>query len=173
MEADPSFWTDNRKAQQIQKEKYSISATLQEFKVLRGKVDDAGALLELVTEDPSDKSLMTELSTAIQDMQPKVDELETRTLLSGEHDARNCFLNINSGAGGTESQDWAEMLLRMYRRWCDKKGFKNEIVDIQSGDEAGIKSVTMLVTGEYAYGYLKAERGVHRLVRISPFDSNK
>jgi peptide chain release factor 2 len=94
-------------------------------------------------------------------------------LLGGLHDKSNAILNIHAGAGGTESCDWADMMLRMYRRWCDAHGFKNEIMDIQSGEEAGIKSVTMLVTGEYAYGYLKAERGVHRLVRISPFDSNK
>jgi peptide chain release factor 2 len=173
MEADPSFWSDNRKAQAIQKEKGSINATLGEFKVLRGKVDDANAILELVGEDPNDKSLMDELISSINDMQPKVDALETRTLLSGENDTRNCFLNINSGAGGTESQDWAEMLLRMYRRWCDKKGFKNDIVDISTGEEAGIKSATVLVSGPMAYGLLRAEVGVHRLVRISPFDSNK
>jgi peptide chain release factor 2 len=144
-----------------------------EFKKLHGKVDDAGALIELAGEDPSDKSLLTELGAAIGDMQPKVDDLETRTLLSGENDARNCFLNINSGAGGTESQDWAEMLLRMYRRWCDKKGFGNEVVDISLGEEAGIKSATVLVTGAMAYGLLRAEVGVHRLVRISPYDANK
>ncbi len=146
---------------------------MSEFKKLHGKVDDAGALIELAGEDPSDKSLLTELGAAIGDMQPKVDDLETRTLLSGENDARNCFLNINSGAGGTESQDWAEMLLRMYRRWCDKKGFGNEVVDISLGEEAGIKSATVLVTGAMAYGLLRAEVGVHRLVRISPYDANK
>jgi len=172
-EADPDFWTDNRKAQQIQKEKAQIGNTLGEYRKLRGKVEDAGALLELVEEDPSDKSMLSELSSAVQEMQPQVDELETRTLLSGENDARNCFLNINSGAGGTESQDWAEMLLRMYRRWCDKKGFANDIVDISTGEEAGIKSATVLVKGPMAYGLLRAEVGVHRLVRISPYDSNK
>jgi len=173
MEADPDFWSDNRKAQAIQKEKAGIAVTLQVFKVLRTKVDDADALLELVAEDPSDKSLLSELSFSISELQPQVDDLETRTLLSGENDSRNCFVNINSGAGGTESQDWAEMLLRMYRRWCDKKGFKNEIVDISSGEEAGIKSATVLVSGAMAYGLLRAEAGVHRLVRISPFDANK
>src|SRR5262249_20794046 len=154
---------------QIQKEKASISATISEFKGLRGKVDDADAMIELVSEDPSDKSMLAELGAAIAEMQPKVDDLETRTLLSGEHDTRNCFLNINSGAGGTESQDWAEMLLRMYRRWCDKKGFANDVVDISLGEEAGIKSATVLVKGPMAYGLLRAEVGVHRLVRISPY----
>ncbi|HEY8279400.1 MAG TPA: peptide chain release factor 2, partial [Bdellovibrionota bacterium] len=173
LEADPSFWNDNRKASQIQREKAQLGATLTEFKTLKGKVDDAEALAELAGEDPSDKSLLAELGAAVLDLQPKVDELETRTLLSGEHDSRNCFLNINSGAGGTESQDWAEMLLRMYRRWCDKKGFGNDVVDISMGEEAGIKSATVLVKGPMAYGLLRAEVGVHRLVRISPFDSNK
>lgn len=173
MEADPDFWTDNRKAQGIQKEKAQIGSTLTEYKKIKGKVDDAGALLELVEEDPSDKSMLAELGSAVTEMQPLVDELETRTLLSGENDSRNCFLNINSGAGGTESQDWAEMLLRMYRRWCDKKGFGNDIVDISLGEEAGIKSATLLVKGPMAYGLLRAEVGVHRLVRISPYDSNK
>ena len=99
--------------------------------------------------------------------------METRTLLGGENDGRNAFLNINSGAGGTESQDWAQMLLRMYLRWCDKKGFSHEIVEVSEGEEAGIKSATVLVKGQYAYGLLRAEVGVHRLVRISPFDANK
>lgn len=137
------------------------------------KVDDAGALLELAAEDPSDASLVSELTGTMGELQPKVEEMETRTLLGGENDGRNAFLNINSGAGGTESQDWAQMLLRMYLRWCDRKGFKREIVDVSEGEEAGIKSATVLVSGEFAYGLLRAEVGVHRLVRISPFDSNK
>ncbi len=173
LEADPSFWNDNRKASQIQREKAQLANTLGEFKSLRGKVEDTETLIELAAEDPADKSLLAELSGAVAEVQPKVDELETRTLLSGEHDTRNAFLNINSGAGGTESQDWAEMLLRMYRRWCDKKGFSNDVVDISMGEGAGIKSATILVKGPMAYGLLRAEVGVHRLVRISPFDSNK
>ena len=137
------------------------------------KVDDAGALLELSAEDPQDASISSELVSTMAELQPKVEEMETRTLLGGENDGRNAFLNINSGAGGTESQDWAQMLLRMYLRWCDRKGFKREIVDVSEGEEAGIKSATVLVSGEFAYGLLRAEVGVHRLVRISPFDSNK
>ncbi len=173
MEADPDFWTDNRRAQQIQKEKSQLSNTLAEFRSLRQKVDDAEALIELAGEDPSDASLLSELQSTIDHLSPKVEEMETRTLLGGENDARNAFLNINSGAGGTESQDWAQMLLRMYTRWCDKKGFPYEIVEVSAGEEAGIKSATMLVKGQFAYGLLRAEVGVHRLVRISPFDSNK
>lgn len=173
MEADPSFWNDNRKASQIQKEKAQIGATLTEYKSVLQKIEDAGALMELVAEDPSDASLLQELGSLVGEIQPKVDDMETRTLLGGENDARNCFLNINSGAGGTESQDWAQMLLRMYLRWCDKKGFKHEIVEVSEGDGAGIKSAMVLVSGTYAYGLLRAEVGVHRLVRISPFDANK
>ncbi len=127
-------------------------------------------LAELSAEDPS---LLDELSTELEKTAPFVEAVETRTLLGGENDSRNAFLNINSGAGGTESQDWAHMLLRMYRRWCDKKGFTNEVVELSAGEEAGIKSATILVKGQYAYGLLRAEVGVHRLVRISPFDSNK
>jgi peptide chain release factor 2 len=136
-------------------------------------VGDAEALVELVAEDPSDASLLQELGSTLAELQPKVDEMETRTLLGGEHDTRNAFLNINAGAGGTESQDWAQMLLRMYRRWCDKKGFVNEVVEVSEGEAAGIKSATILVKGHMAYGLLRAEVGVHRLVRISPFDANK
>lgn len=172
-EADPSFWSDNRKASSIQREKASINNVLTEFRTLLTQVDDAGALLELAEEDPSDESIVSEITATMKKLQPKVDEMETRTLLGGENDGRNAFLNINSGAGGTESQDWAQMLLRMYLRWCDRKGFKREIVDVSEGEEAGIKSATVLVSGEFAYGLLRAEVGVHRLVRISPFDSNK
>jgi peptide chain release factor 2 len=169
-EADPVFWQDNRKASAIQKEKAQISGLLSEFKSLNGQLEDALALAELSAED---SSLLAELTPAVGALTPKVEELETRTLLGGDHDTRNAFVNINSGAGGTESQDWAEMLLRMYRRWCDKKGYANEIVELSPGDGAGIKSATVLVQGLYAYGLLRAEAGVHRLVRISPFDSNK
>ena len=137
---------------------------------MQGKLDDAKALEELATEDVS---LLEELDQEIAILQPKIEELETRTLLGGENDTRNAFLNINSGAGGTESQDWAQMILRMYTRWCDKKAFSYELVDVSAGEEAGIKSATLLVKGVYAYGLLRAEVGVHRLVRISPFDSNK
>jgi peptide chain release factor 2 len=173
MEADPSFWSDNRKASQIQREKAQLSTTLTEFKSLRQKIDDSEALLELAGEDLSDASLLGELQSNLAEVAPKLDEMETRTLLGGENDGRNAFLNINSGAGGTESQDWAQMILRMYLRWCDKKGFKHDIVEVSEGEEAGIKSATVLVSGTYAYGLLRAEVGVHRLVRISPFDSNK
>ena len=114
---------------------------------------------------------MSDLKTSLDGLEALVTEAEFQKTLGGEHDAANAILTINAGAGGTESQDWAEMLLRMYLRWCDKRGFKHDITDIQAGEEAGIKSATVLVQGEYAFGYLSAEAGVHRLVRISPFDS--
>jgi peptide chain release factor 2 len=172
LEADPSFWLDNRKASLIQKEKAQINSVLLEYKSLRQKIEDSETLLEMYLESP-DASLVSEIDSGIRDTKPKLEEMETRTLLGGEHDNRNAFLNINSGAGGTESQDWAQMILRMYQRWCDKKGFHHEVVEVSPGEEAGIKSATLFITGTYAYGLLRAEVGVHRLVRISPFDSNK
>jgi peptide chain release factor 2 len=123
----------------------------------------------LIDLGETEQGIASELSNAEQ----QFNQFELENLLGAEHDKSNAIFSIHAGAGGTESCDWANMLLRMYQRYCETRGFKVDLVDIQSGDEAGIKSVTMLVTGEYAYGYLKAERGVHRLVRISPFDSNK
>jgi len=119
----------------------------------------------------SGEDVESDLKTSLDGLEALVEEAEFQKMLGGEHDAAGAILTINAGAGGTESQDWAEMLLRMYLRWCDKRGFKRDITDIQAGEEAGIKSATVLVQGEYAYGYLSAEAGVHRLVRISPFDS--
>lgn len=130
------------------------------------KISDTSVLLELGATEP-------EVAAELAGAEKQFTRFELLSLLGAEHDKSNAIVNIHAGAGGTESCDWADMLLRMYRRYCDTRGWKNEIVDIQSGDEAGIKSVTFMVTGEYAFGYLKAERGVHRLVRISPFDSNK
>lgn len=129
--------------------------------------------MELAEESGNDPELLAEFSRELEALTAPLDQLETRTLLGGENDTRNAFLNLNSGAGGTESQDWAQMLLRMFTRWCDKKGFSYELIDVSEGEEAGIKSATILVKGLYAYGLLRAEAGVHRLVRISPFDSNK
>jgi peptide chain release factor 2 len=117
------------------------------------------------------EEVAADLATSLNELERLVQGAEFQKMLGGEHDAANAILTINAGAGGTESQDWAEMLLRMYLRWCDKRGFKRDITDTQAGEEAGIKSATVLVQGEYAYGYLSAEAGVHRLVRISPFDS--
>lgn len=137
------------------------------------RANDAEALMELAVEGGNDQGLLGELAGELSGLQGPVDALETRTLLSGENDGRNAFINFNSGAGGTESCDWAQMLMRMYMRWCDKKGFTYDVIDVSAAEEAGIKSATLLIKGAFAYGLLRAEAGVHRLVRISPFDSNK
>ena len=126
-----------------------------------------------MAEEEEDESLIVEMESSINDVEIKLASEEVKAILSGESDFNNAIISINSGAGGTESQDWAQMLLRMYARWGERKGYKTEILDIQYGEEAGIKSATMIFSGDYAYGYLKAEIGVHRLVRISPYDANK
>ena len=164
--AGPTFWADKDKARIVLDEASTIRRKLDTLAVLEQKISDAGVLIDL---GETEEGIVAEVNAA----EAKFNQFELENLLGAVHDKSNAILSIHAGAGGTESCDWADMLLRMYRRWCDTRGFKNEIMDIQSGDEAGIKSVTILVTGEYAYGYLKAERGVHRLVRISPFDSNK
>jgi peptide chain release factor 2 len=126
-----------------------------------------------LAEEEEDESLIVEMESSINDVEIKLASEEVKAILSGESDFNNAIISINSGAGGTESQDWAQMLLRMYARWGERKEYKTEILDIQYGEEAGIKSATMIFSGDYAYGYLKAEIGVHRLVRISPYDANK
>jgi peptide chain release factor 2 len=138
--------------------------------VVRG-LGDTGSLVELA-EESADESFTAEIDRELDAVRKAIDDLEFRNMLSGEDDARNAILTIHAGAGGTEAQDWGEMLLRMYLRWCEGKGYKTSLVDRQDGDGAGIKSATVEVTGKFAYGYLKAENGVHRLVRISPFDAN-
>jgi len=166
--SDAGFWKDQQEAQKVQRRRKRIEGDLDILKQLRTQEDDARVLVEWrdAGEDV-DKDLRAGLET----LAGTVEGAEFQKMLGGEHDRAPAILSINSGAGGTESQDWAEMLLRMYLRWCDRKGFKRDITDIQAGEEAGIKSVTVLVQGEYAFGYLSAEAGVHRLVRISPFDS--
>ncbi len=134
-------------------------------------MDDTEVLLEMYEEQPEEE-LAGELQTTVKDIEKSLGELEFRRMMSGKEDPNNAILTIHPGAGGTESQDWAEMLMRMYLRFAERHGFKTEIMDQQAGDEAGIKSVTIEITGRYAYGYLKAETGVHRLVRLSPFDAN-
>jgi len=133
-------------------------------------LDDVGALVELAREG---EPVLDELAAHLKDTETFVDRVETKVLLSAENDGLNAIVNIHPGAGGTEAQDWAEMLMRMYLRWAEQNGFKTQMLDYQDGEEAGIKSVTFNVIGEYAYGYLASETGVHRLVRISPFDANK
>ena len=138
---------------------------------LNCQVEDILVFIELGSEQEDDETLV-EVRRLNDELEKGVEAAEFQKMLSGPHDRSNCFFSINAGAGGTESQDWAEMLLRMYLRYCERRGWKTDITDYQAGDEAGVKGATFAVTGEYAYGYLKAEIGIHRLVRISPFDSN-
>jgi peptide chain release factor 2 len=152
----------------LQQQRSRLESSIASADGLTGLLEDAQTLLDLAREG---EDVGEELPEAVTGLARSADSLELATLLSGEHDASNAILEIHPGAGGTESQDWAEMLVRMYTRWCETRGFKVETLDYQPGDEAGIKSVTLAVTGDNAYGYLQTERGVHRLVRISPFDA--
>lgn len=170
--ADSGFWNDNESAQKILQKRSSQHRSIELWKNLNKEGEDLGALMELSSEE-EDPSMDEEIVSSILDLEEQVAQAELKAMLSGQNDFSNTFIAINSGAGGTESQDWAEMLLRMYLRWGDRNGYKTEVLDTQYGDEAGIKSATVLFTGDYAFGYLKAEIGVHRLVRISPYDSNK
>ncbi|MBK6772480.1 MAG: peptide chain release factor 2 [Ignavibacteria bacterium] len=167
-----NFWDDNKSAQKIFHEISNLKKWVDEYNSVEKHYNEISGLIEMAEAD-NDESLSAEIDKDIIKFEKELDEMEFRNMLSDEDDIRDAIITINSGAGGTESQDWAEMLLRMYLRYCEKKGFKTSLVDRLDGDGAGIKSATIEVKGEYAYGYLKAENGVHRLVRISPFDSNK
>ncbi len=168
----PDFWSDARAAAGVSRKKVKLERDLQQWRDIEAKLSDVTTLLELAQES-GDAGLERELGAELDQFEPLLAALRVEHLLSGELDQNNAIMAIHPGAGGTESQDWAQMLLRMYVRWAESKKFKVETLDLQAGDEAGIKSVTISVTGPYAYGYLKAEAGVHRLVRISPFDANK
>jgi len=166
------FWLDPKKAQVTMKELNELKALLDQWNNLEKNLEDVSAVLDLTGEGESEE-LLKEAEEKLIQVEQGIQALEFRRMLSGEHDRAGAILFINAGAGGTEACDWAEMLLRMYRRWCDKKRFHNEVVDFTPGDGAGFRSVVLTVDGEYSYGYLKAEVGVHRLVRISPYDANK
>jgi peptide chain release factor 2 len=166
--AATDFWKDQIAAQKVMQRRKRLEGDLDLLKRLRTQEDDASVLVEW---GESGEDVQKDLAAALGAFETIVDGAELQKMLGGENDRANAILTINSGAGGTESQDWAEMLLRMYLRWCDRKGYKRDLIDVQAGEEAGIKSATVIVQGEYAYGYLSAEAGVHRLVRISPFDS--
>jgi peptide chain release factor 2 len=167
--AEPGFWNDQAKAQKVLPRRKRLEADLQLLKRLRSQEDDAKVLADWLE---GGEDVAADFTAALDALEKTVEAAEFQKMLGGDHDRANAILTINAGAGGTDSQDWAEMLLRMYLRWCDRRGFKRDIADIQAGEEAGIKSATVIVQGEYAYGYLAAEAGVHRLVRISPFDAN-
>lgn len=167
----PSFWDNNDKAQEVISESNGLKIWTAPYNTLKRRFEDVKALLPDAFE-MGDPSLIDELQKELEAVDAGLSDLEVRKMLSGELDNKNCFLSINSGAGGTEACDWALMLSRMYQRWAVKKGWKVEVVDTVEGDVAGIKSITLKFTGDFAYGYAKSEKGVHRLVRISPFDSN-
>jgi peptide chain release factor 2 len=167
--ADPGFWGDPKTAQSVLQRRKRIEADLDLLKRLRGQEEDAKVLADWLE---AGEDVSADLTAGLGALEATLEAAEFQKMLGGEHDRANAILTINAGAGGTDSQDWAEMLLRMYLRWCDRRNFKRDITDIQAGEEAGIKSATVMVQGEYAFGYLAAEAGVHRLVRISPFDSN-
>ncbi len=169
--SSPDFWQDNQKSARVLSELKFLKAKIQPLQEIAANLKEAKELSEIV--DLSDSDLISQLSGSLEVLSEKINGLEFRTLLNGEFDAASAILSINSGAGGTESCDWANMLLRMYCRFAESKGYKVKTIDILEGEEAGIKNVTLVIEGPYAYGYLKAEAGVHRLVRISPFDSNK
>jgi peptide chain release factor 2 len=165
----PSFWDNPERAQQTIQQLKPLNALLKPFEDIEAASADLGALAELCAEDAS---LEAELGSELHRHEKRLDEFETRAMLSGPQDASNAYLKIQAGTGGTEACDWAQMLLRMYARWAERHGFQTEIVDELRNDEAGIRSATLRVVGEYAYGYLQSEAGVHRLIRISPFDAN-
>ena len=171
LEEDQDFWNDADNAAKIQKEKTQLQRKLDKFTVADDAVNDANELYEMAKEEKDEESIQALYDDA-PSLENQIRSMEIEVLLSGESDTNNAILSIHPGAGGTESQDWAEMLLRMYKRWAERRDFKVEILDYQKGDEAGIKDVSIIIKGENAYGYLKVENGIHRLVRISPFDSN-
>jgi len=170
--ASPAFWDDNRRAQELIRERAELARTVGRVGELTTQASDLAVLLELAQEAGDDGSLDAEITEGAARLRRELDEFELKVMLSGAHDVKAAIVSIHPGAGGTESQDWAQMLMRMDLRWCERAGFKAEVVDLLPGEEAGIKSATIEVSGEYAYGYLRGEAGVHRLIRISPFDAS-
>lgn len=174
---DPSFWNDTEQAGKISQNLKLNTDTIKEYEDMQASVEDFEVLLELTREEDNtvngaDENNIAELNAEMKSLDAALDNLKLRTLLNGEYDKNNAILSIHAGAGGTEAQDWADMLLRMYIRWAEAHDYKVSILDILKDTEAGIKSVTLLISGVNVYGYLKGEKGVHRLVRISPFDAN-
>jgi peptide chain release factor 2 len=164
------LWANNQEARRLLKERKIIRDVVDGWNQLKHQWEENQVLLELAI-DENDEEAGNEAESNLNELLKQTEDIEFRRMLNGEHDPNNAFVSINAGAGGTEAQDWAEMLLRMYLRWAEKKNFKTEIIEILTGEEAGIKNVTFSVVGDYSYGHLKAEVGIHRLVRISPFDA--
>ncbi|OEH87032.1 peptide chain release factor 2 [Desulfuribacillus stibiiarsenatis] len=168
---EPDFWNDQQEAQKVINEANAIKKFVDRFRVLEGIHDEMTTLYELIEEE-KEESLLPDLQKSYDDLEREINVFELELMLNGPYDKNSAILEIHPGAGGTESQDWAEMLLRLYTRWAERRGFQVETLDYLAGDEAGVKSVTLLIKGYNAYGYLSSERGVHRLVRISPFDAS-
>jgi peptide chain release factor 2 len=166
----PDFWDDASRAQKVQKERGRVQEAIESWESFYSIWEDASLLLEMAQEE-EDAETLNEVAESLEKLEARVGDFELECMFSGEHDENNALLTIHAGAGGTEAQDWVDMLLRMYLRWAEEKGFKTDILDYVPGDEAGVKGVTLLVKGHYAYGYLRSEMGIHRLVRISPFDA--
>ena len=166
--SDPAFWTRTQESQHVLRRRGYLNRSLELSQECRNSLEDLEVLIELEREG---EDVLEDIRQQVRDLEERLSEAELNTLLSGRNDACNAIVTIHPGAGGTESQDWAQMLLRMYLRWTEKQGYKTQIVDFQEGEEAGIKSVTFLAQGDYGYGYLLGEIGVHRLVRISPYDA--
>ena len=167
---EPGFWDDPERSTKTVREAKNIKDTVDGYKHLEQQYEDIQVMIEMGYEE-NDPAMIPEIQEMLDEFVKELEELRTKTLLSGEYDGCNAILKLNAGAGGTEAMDWCSMLYRMYQRWADKKGFTTEVLDFLDGDEAGLKSITLQVNGENAYGYLKSEKGVHRLVRISPFNA--
>ena len=168
---NPELWNDPERATKISKEKSQLDNVIGVITALDDKLEDAKAMIDLAVE-ANDATLLADVQAELDEAEAKVADLEFKRMFSGKMDGNNCYVDIQSGSGGTEAQDWAEMLLRMYLRWCESHGFKAEIMELSAGGVAGIKSASIHVKGDYAFGWLRTEIGVHRLVRKSPFDSN-
>ena len=166
---EKGFWDDVKRAEEVTKESKGIKDRIDRYESLVRRIDDVEVLAELAEDD---EETVNEVISEIRDIEKLIEEYKIELLLSGEYDKNDAILSLHAGVGGSDANDWTLMLLRMYTRWCEKKGYKVETLDLLEGDEAGIKSATLRVNGEFAYGYLKAEKGVHRLVRISPFNAN-
>lgn len=169
--SQPEFWEDQTSAQKTLQELNNFKDHLQQYRQWQAALEDAKAVIELL-ELETDESLLQEAQTSVHKLSRELDQWELQQLLSGTYDEQGAVLTINAGAGGTDAQDWTEMLLRMYTRWAEDRGYKVHLAEISEGDEAGVKSVTLEIAGRYAYGYLRSEKGTHRLVRISPFNAN-